>query len=301
MRLAARVALAALLVPSACPARASAADQPPLPPSGISAPPTGKAHASPDGVFRWVEGEGVVTRFLGPGQTRPARLRLPTGPDEGGLRRVLFASGGPYFCVSDEYRSEIGLHLQAVRGQRKARAVIVRSVLKLMDKDGRMLWSRKMPDKNVIGEPGGTQTLRVSRDGTLAILLQDVDPHANPRPILRVLDRKGRERLQLDYTSFKRIDEFVLSQDGSMLVVRGWGMIPDLESWGKMLGFYRTDSRMHWLLPVPKASDQRRLRAVDGSGTACCIDEAGSLVAVSPSGKREALDPERMAERFGPE
>ena len=86
-----------------------------------------------------------------------------------------------------------------------------------------------------------------------------------------------------------------------MVVVRGWGMIPDRESWGKTLGFYRTDGSQRWLLPIPQASDARRLRAVDGSGAACCIDEGGSLVAVSPSGRREPFDAQRMSERFGDE
>ncbi|MFA5139549.1 MAG: hypothetical protein WC728_09990 [Elusimicrobiota bacterium] len=277
---------------------ALAAEEPPLPPSGIKSGSGRAVHDSPDGLFRWTEGENLVSVFRSGRDAAPQKIRLPPGPDPGGRRRLLFSLRAPFFGVLDEFLSEVGLHIDARQAPSPAKATVIRSSLKLLDKDGRILWGRRLPDKHAVGSPSGASGLRVAQNGTVAILLQDTDPYATARPLLLVIDRKGTDKLRLDYTSFRRIEELALSSDGAFLAVRGYGLIPERETWSDALAIYRLGTRKSSVRALPRSSEEHHLRLVGPDGWACCVKQGESFSSFRPDGSTEHLTREKMLERL---
>lgn len=281
--------LAALLLPARAAASGLAEREEPRPETTLS---------SPDGRFRWAPGEDHLSIHKIPSGARVNRIRLPPAAPAPGRRRVLFAERGRYFCVVDERHSEVGLHLSARAGAKAAKAVVVSSKLHLMDDGGRILWSKDLPETHVVGELGSGRAPRIGETGVLAILLQDADPYSNKRPLLLVFDRGGATRLQLDYVDWKTIEEFALSDDGRYLAVRGFGRIPDHETWGPAAGLYKADSAERWIQKAPE-SGLDGLKVVASDGWACCLRAGNSYIAFGPKGRRETLLAQDVARRFG--
>ena len=277
---------------------ALAAQEPPLPPSGIKAGSDRAVIDSPDGLFRWAEGESFVSVYRSGRAAAPGRIRLPSGPEPGGRRRLLFSPKAAFFGVLDEYTSEVGLHIDARQAPSKAKAAVIRSFLKLLDADGRILWGRRLPDKHAVGSPVGANSLRVSKNGVLAVLLQDTDPYATARPLLLVIDGKGKDALRLDYTSFRRIEEFALSADGAYLAVRGYGLVPEKETWGDALSIHRLGTRKYSVHALSRSSEEHHLRLVRPDGWACCVKRGETFSSFRPDGSTERLTREKMLERL---
>jgi len=242
--------------------------------------------SSPDHAFTWEEGAPFLLRFKTgtKGRRRGVRTRLPALP-EGWRRRLLFGERAPYFCVLDERAEEIGLHLDAPRGASGAKALVLASVLRLVDSKGRVRWTRRMREEHLVGSKGDARSHRLGPDGTLAVLLQDGDPYSRTRPLLLVLDRKGRETLRLDYAGWTRIDDFTVADDGTAVAVRGVGRIPEEETWGPAVGFYRLDEDESWVRSVPPDAGGALKRADPDQGV-CCVREGGGLYSFTPSGVR---------------
>lgn len=273
---------------------APCAAEPPAGPNGLkgrASPSPGTVRVSPDGRFTWVEGEGMVSVARKPGK-KPKRIRLPAGPKKGWSRRLLFPRHGPFFCVLDEERTEVGLHLKVARGARAAKAVVVQSVLSLLNKDGHVLWKKRMRDEHLVGRDNGGG-LSIANDGTLGILLQDADPYTKARPVLLVIDRRGYTRLRLDYLDWKHIDEFLLSDNGRYLALKGYGKLEDMETWSKAVGFYRLGTKTRWTRAVPDASDERNLESVDPGGRVCCVRVGPAVLAFSRDGDPENVGTEK--------
>ncbi|MBI5242859.1 MAG: hypothetical protein HY922_04135 [Elusimicrobia bacterium] len=266
---------------------------------GQSAPAPADFLVSPDGRLRWVAGDNYVLVRPGPGK-KERRIRLPPPDGKISKRRVLFADRGPRFCLIDEEDQEFGLHLEARRGQESAKALLLASTVRLLDSNGMLLWKRRMPDKAIVGKAGDARALSIGNDGTVAILLQDVDPYAKARPYLYVFDARGRELKSLDYTQWTKIDEFALSADGGALAIRGFGHVPEEEKWSKAFGYYPVRSKKGVIIPMPELDEGRHLRGFDPALWACCAKEGGRLFAIGPAGDKTALSPEEADRRFGP-
>lgn len=265
---------------------------------GRSAPTPADFLVSPDGRFRWVAGEDYVQIRPAPGK-KERRIKLPAPEGKISRRRVLFAERGPRFCVIDEEDQEFGLHLDARRGPESAKALLLASTVRLLDSNGALLWRRRMPDKAIVGKAGEARALSIGNDGTVAILLQDVDPYAKARPYLYVFDARGRELLGLDYTQWTKIEEFALSSDGGALALRGFGHVPEEERWSKAFGYYPTRSKKGVVIPTPDIEEGRHLRGFDSARWACCAKEGGELFAIGPSGEKRRIPPEEADRRFG--
>ncbi len=247
----------------------------------------------------WDPGDAFVTvnrpsGFSAGGQ----KISLPALPD-GAKRRVVFAPRGQRFAVLDEASDEIGLHEAAPRGSRRAAALVTGSTVRLLDLRGRVLWTKNLPETHTVGGEGGTPPLVLGGDGSAAVLLQDVDPYTKEKPLVLVLDAKGRERLRLDYASWSRVDEMLLSDDGAWLVVRGIGRVPADDTWGSALGHYRLLDADPAVFPARSAAGLHGLRGVDKEGRACCLIEGKTFVAVGHDGSREALGAAEAERRFG--
>ncbi|HAH06040.1 MAG TPA: hypothetical protein DCM05_05835 [Elusimicrobia bacterium] len=263
------------------------------------APTPGEFAVSPDGRFRWIAGDKHIN--VRPAPNKPERkVALPPLEKKSIRRKMLFAERSPLFLIIDEEDQEVGLHLKTRRGAEKAKALLLASTLRLLDSEGRVLWTRRMQDKAIVGKSGDARALSVANDGTVAVLLQDVDPYAKARPYIHVFDPKGREVKSLDYTKWTRVDELLLSPDGKALMVRGFGLVPEDGEWSKAFGYYPTRADKEFLIPAPKSPDERQLRGFDSLLWACCIKESGQLSAVTSAGARQALTEEDARKRFGP-
>ncbi|HVE11818.1 MAG TPA: hypothetical protein VNI01_00365 [Elusimicrobiota bacterium] len=259
-------------------------------------PTPGEVHSSPDGRFRWVEGDSRV-QTLDPSRA-PRSIRLPALPS-GHSRRVLFADSGRFFCVVDSEDQEIGLHLGLNKGARDAKALVLRSTIRLMDDSGTVLWSKDTPDAHAVGGAKDARAVRIANNGTLAILLHDVDPYSKERPLLWVLRPSGREALRLDYQSWSRVDEFALSPDGAFLGVRGYGQIPEQESWARAVAVYHVGSGKGWVVPDPSSGPPGFFRQVDAAGWACCLRSSSGFLTFDASGKEQPISKADMWRRFG--
>ncbi len=272
----------------------SALPGPLAPPANPSA---GNAFISPDGRLRWVEGDSFVT--VAEDAERPERkVKLPPIASRASKRRVLFAERSSRFCLLEEGDSELGLHLGTRRGHEKAKALLVASKLHLLESNGRILWSRRLPEKAIVGRAADARSLLIANDGTLALLLQDVDPYGKDRPMLLVISPKGRDLLSLDSTAWSRIEEFKLSLDGSALAIRGFGWVPEDEDWSKALGYYPLRSGKARVHPVPRASEGGSLLGFNAEGWVCCVREDGKSFAFGPLGPRKAVEERERLLRF---
>ncbi|MEK9144775.1 MAG: hypothetical protein AAB339_04100 [Elusimicrobiota bacterium] len=273
----------------------SALPGPLAPPANPSA---GNAFLSPDGRLRWMEGDSFVT--VAEDEERPERkVKLPPIASRASKRRVLFAERSSRFCLLEEGDSELGLHLGTRRGHEKAKALVVASKLHLIDSNGRILWSRRLPEKAIVGRAADARSLLIANDGTLALLLQDVDPYGKARPMLLAISPKGRDLLSLDSTAWSRIEEFKLSLDGSALAVRGFGFVPEDENWSKAFGYYPLRSGKARVHPVHKASGGGgSLLGFDAEGWVCCVREDGKSYAFGPLGPRKAVEERERLLRF---
>ncbi|MFC1678670.1 hypothetical protein ACFL2T_00420 [Elusimicrobiota bacterium] len=259
---------------------------------------------SPDRRFTWSEKDDFVTAvtFDRKGRRKEDRLRLPPLSKKGMRRRLLFAERGEFFCVLDEATREVGLHLDKPRGSSEAKTTVIASSLRLMDGRGKLRWTRRMRANHIVGSRDGSRALRLSPSGTLAMLLQDPDPYTRTRPLLLVIDADGTELLRLDYTSWTRIDDFALSDAGDALAVRGFGSIPDEETWGKAFAYYLTRDDARWVHRARRASGEGLPLHIAQDGWACCIKRGRSLLAFGPEGrtKRVDADEDRKGSEGGP-
>jgi len=265
----------------------------------ICAPARGAEIKSPDSTIRWTIGAPVYSLLTPKGKTR--ERRLPPKPSEGNwTRRLLFPEKGAFFGVLDEKREELGLHLEGRRGPATAKLAVSASILYLLSKPGRVLWKKRLRERHFGGAGTADEIpLKITDDGTAAVLLQDSDPYTKSRPVVLVIDPRGRTKLELGYTVWSRIDELSLSRDGRSLAIRGLGRIPEGENWGKAVGVYRIDDDKGWVSAVPEAEPSGRALRVHDEGWVCCVREGPVYVAFDPSGRRERMEPKEMIRRFG--
>lgn len=264
----------------------------------LAAVPARAQPANP-GRMIWDPGDAFVTLRKRSGfSSANQKIPLPA-LEKGSKRRVVFPMRGDHFVVLDEAGADIGLHRDAPRGARAALAVVTGSTLRLINTRGRVLWTKPLPDTHTVGGEGVIEPLAVGANGTVALLLQDVDPYTKAKPLVLVLDPKGREIQRLDYTSWSRVDEILLSHDGSWLIVRGIGRIPADDTWGSALGHYRLQDAAAEVYPTPTASGAKSLRAVDAIGRACCLLESKILNSIDHDGRREVVAPGELETLFG--
>lgn len=255
---------------------------------------------SPDGRLSWNEGDAAVTVLKRGGfSARGSKVPLPPLP-KGAKRRVVFAPEGGRFAVLDQVFDAVGLHELSPRGPRGAAAVVAEATLRLMDARGRVLWTKRMPETYSVGSAPGSDPLVVGGDGTAAVLMGDADPYTKEKPLVLVMDPKGREVLRLDYTAWSRVDEMRLSQDGAWLALRGIGRLPERDAWGSALGRYRLADGERLVVAASAASGARSLRGFDAAGRLCCLVERKELAVYGPDGARSTLSPEEADELFGP-
>lgn len=256
-----------------------------------------------DGELRWRSENPEVEVFDREGkQIRKIPLVSPSPlSQKGAVLRALLPERGEYFLVIEETRRDFGLHLAEKRGSTKAKATLVKSLLRLVDLKGRKIWEREMPDKTLIGDAGSPQSLSISNKGTVAILLQDVDPYSHNRPILSVFNPSGSEVLRLDYTAWTRIDGFALSGDGKTLSVLGFGLIPEDGEIGSALGYYDiAQGKPLWIKAAPHdLKSAKTFRMVDPEGWACCVKKGAAYSSFSRAGEIKLLSPDEMFRRFG--
>ncbi|MBI5596731.1 MAG: hypothetical protein HY928_11625 [Elusimicrobia bacterium] len=264
----------------------------------VLAASSGLAAVSPDGRLSWEPGDDHVDMRRPSGfRTRGREVPLPA-LEKGARRSVVFAPRGESFAVLDQATAAVGLHQDSPRGSRAAQAFVAGATLRMVALNGRVLWTKKMPETHAVGGEGVLQPLALGGDGSAALLLQDVDPYTKARPLVIVFDPKGRERLRLDYTAWSRVDEMLLSDDGAWLALRGIGRVPDQEAWGAALGHYRLADGDRTVLSAAAASGGSSLQAFAGDGAVCCLREGKSLVSVGHDGVRQALTREEAAARF---
>ena len=257
------------------------------------------AARSPDGRLRWDEGDPAVTLVKRGGfSARGQRVTLPP-LEKGAKRRVVFAPAGERFAVLDQLSDAVSLHTDAPRGPRGAQALVTGAVLRLMDLRGRVLWTKRLPETFSVGGEGGSGPLVLGSDGSSALLMQDADPYTKAKPLILVLDPKGRDILRLDYTAWSRVDEMLLSGDGRWLAVRGIGRLPESDSWGSALGHYRLEDGSRLVLSAGAAAGVRSLRGFDRDGRVCCLAEKKELAAYAHDGARTAFAPDEADEIFG--
>jgi len=254
---------------------------------------------SPDGAIRWNSGDSSYT-FLNKRGKKRSRV-LPALPKNGAWgRRLLFGKNSDYYCVLDEKSEELGLHLGDRRGAETAKMAVSASILRLMKKGGRTVWKQRLRDRHFGG--AGTKKeipLQIAENGTLAVLLQDGGPFSESRPVILVVDPRGRVRIDLNYTAWSRVDELSLSKDGKRLAVHGLGRIPEKDDWGKAVGVYNLDGEGGWVRAVSQAQASTSTLQVNPDGWVCCVREGPVYVAFDPVGRRERMEAPEMRRRFG--
>lgn len=178
---------------------------------------------------------------------------------------------------------------------------MVRSLVRLVHESSRVIWERPTEDKTAVGESPDPQHLRIAPNGTVALLLQDVDPYTKNRPVLSVVEPGGRELLRLDYTSWTRVDEFALSPDGRALVVHGFGLVPEDAEMSRAVGYYRIGKKApKWVKALPRQPEPRlRLEAVDADGWTCCVDAGEGWLGFDGDGAAKRFSGAEMTKRFG--
>lgn len=258
-----------------------------------------RAERSLDGRLRWEEGDSAVTMVKRGGfSSRGQRVALPP-LEKGARRRVVFAASGDKFAVLDQVSDAVSLHADSPRGTRAAAALVTGALLRLMDLRGRVLWTKRLPETYAVGSGGGSAPLVLGADGTAAVLMQDADPYTKEKPLVMVLDPKGRELLRLDYTAWSRIDDMALASDGRWLALRGIGRLPESDTWGSALGHYSLEDGGRTVLPAGAASGVRSLRGFDRDGRVCCLVERKELAAYAHDGTRSVLSPSQADALFG--
>jgi len=265
----------------------------------ISLPLLAAPRVSEDGRYRWEPGSRRVEIRTSKGRRTVKIARA----EKGALRTVLFAPSGRWFAVLDETRDELGLHLDHARGSKAAKATVVSARLRLIDERGRTVWDRELEDRHLGGSAASERPIRLSTEGTLAILLQDADPLHKNRPRLLVFSPSGEKILRLDYTQWTRIDGFALSSGGKALSVRGLGRRPKTEDWGPAASVYDLGrkGRRLWSSEVPSKAIPGEMRWVSKSGWACCLGSGPDYRAFDPSGGSLRLEAHEVRDRFGPE
>jgi hypothetical protein len=244
---------------------------------------------SPDGRFAWNPGAPYVLRLDPWTGKKKRRLKLPSRATDDIRRKVFFADKGRYFCVVDEEHSDIGLHLNTRRGAKKAKARVVSSTLYLINDSGRAVWKRRLRDRHALVDREGLPP-QVAGNGTLAILLEDIDRiHVNPRPLLVVLDPKGKERIRLNYLDWRRVDEFKLSPSGSHIAVRGYGRIEDEENWGLALALYKLQPKNKYVRKARLSRKGEAFSSVSDDGKVCCATVDGQPHEMDIQGKLHIL------------
>ncbi|MBI4425396.1 MAG: hypothetical protein HY554_16825 [Elusimicrobia bacterium] len=298
----------ALAVAAGAPARAQEriAIQPPPPPAAQDPVASGETMImrTKTGELRWAPGDSHVSVFGADGArrhriplARPDRKRRPS--PQTSLRALLPSRGG-HFLVVEETRSDVGLHLHERLGTRKPKATVVRSVLRLVEESSRIVWERPTEDKTLVGDRADAQHLQIAPNGAVALLLQDVDPYSHNRPLLTVIDPRGREALRLDYTAWARVDEFALSADGRALAVHGFGIVPDEGEIARAVGYYKPGKGPLWIKRLPRdPSPALHLETVDAEGWACCVRSAEGWAAYDPAGSPLILGRDALRARFG--
>lgn len=280
---------------------------PPQPPT-----PDGRANSgdalvmqTETGSLRWTPGTPDIEILARDGRllhrfplARPDR-RPPKSGDVS--LRAMLPPRGSRFLVIEETHKAVGLHLHERKGDKKPKALVVRSLVRLVDESSRVLWERPTEDKTAVGEQSDSQHLQIAPDGTVALLLQDVDPYTKNRPVLTVINPGGREILRLDYTSWTYVEEFALSQDGRSLVVHGFGLVPEDEDMSRAIGFYRLGKKgPRWIKALArKPSPRHRLEVIDAKGWTCCVDTANGWLAFDDAGAGKTMSADEMWRKFG--
>ncbi len=284
------VLTAALCLPS------SAA--PTAPPAGVMVLTTG------DGELQWAPGEEAV-RVLNKegGQDRTIPLPRSGKFAPGGAVRAILPERGEFFLAIEDFREDFGLHLEEKAKAVKPKAVIVRSILRLMDLDGKVLWKHETADRMAVGEAADAQSLRVSQKGAVAILLQDIDPYTKKgggRPVLTVIGPKGRTSMSLEYTAWTKVSEFAISRDGRHLAVLGFGLVPAEGEMTHALGYYKTTGSPLWIQALAKEPRRRLLQVVDVDGWTCCVEtQSGLFSAFGHTGAKRDISPDQAWTEFG--
>lgn len=287
---------------------ARAADiKPPVPPTHEGRASLGDAMVmlTSSGELRWTPGASEVeVREKGGKVVHLIPLARPDRPAPKSSQttlRALLPPRGDRFLVVEETRKPVGLHLNERTGTTKPKAIVVRSLVRLVHESSRVIWERRTEDKTAVGESPDAQHLQISPTGTTALLLQDVDPYSKNRPILSVIDSGGRETLRLDYTAWTRVDEFVLSHDGRSLVVHGFGLVPEDAEMSRAVGYYRIGKKApRWVKALPrKPSPRLRLEAVDADGWTCCLDTPKGWTGFSDAGSAKLFSAAELQTRFG--
>lgn len=260
--------------------------------------------ATEDGELHWAPGETEVRVLDKEGRLKRA-IALPRSGREGsgGSLRAILPERGEYFLAVEDFREDLGLHLEERAKAVKPKAVIVRSILRLVNLDGKSVWKHETADRMAVGEAADAQSLRVSQGGTVAVLLQDVDPYTKSsggRPALTVIGPRGRALMTLEYTSWAKVREFALSRDGRHLAVLGFGLVPSEGEMTHALGYYRTSGGPLWIVSLGREPKRRLLEVVDVDGWTCCVETKSSVfTAFNHTGGRRDLSPDQAFAEFG--
>ena len=258
------------------------------------------AERSADGRLRWEEGDAAVTVAKRGGfSTRGQRVPLPP-LEKGARRRVVFAPSGGLFAVIDQATDAVSLHGDSPRGTRAAQTLVTGALMRMMDARGRVLWTKRLPETYAVGSVSIAAPVVLGADGTSALLMEDADPYTKAKPLVLVMDPKGREILRLDYAAWSRVDELLLSADGKWLALRGIGRIPEADTWGSALGHYGLADGGRMVKPSGAAIGGRTLRSFDAQGRVCCLLERRDLAVYDHDGLRTVVTPKEADELFGP-